>query len=139
MKIYNKKIFVSGIFMVILGALNLVTSIVRNDLDISAIILIIALSAFGVGALIRSASQRMMREDKLEDLDERNRFIELKSKSKSFRITQSISFVLMILLLVMGKVYGYERVIAMAAGLTFAFVISMLTEVFTYMYYESKN
>ena len=103
MKIYNKKIFVSGIFMVILGALNLVTSIVRNDLDISAIILIIALFAFGVGALIRSASQRMMREDKLEDLDERNRFIELKSKSKSFRITQSISFVLMILLLVMGK------------------------------------
>lgn len=139
MKIYNKKIFVSGIFMVILGALNLVTSIVRNDLDISAIILIIALSAFGVSALIRSASQRMMREDKLEDLDERNRFIELKSKSKSFRITQSISFVLMILLLVMGKVYGYERVIAMAAGLAFAFVISMLTEVFTYMYYESKN
>ena len=39
----------------------------------------------------------------------------------------------------MGKVYGYERVIAMAAGLAIAFVISMLTEVFTYMYYESKN
>ena len=55
-------------------------------------ILVVALFAFGLGALIRSASQRMMREDKLEDLDERNHFI-----------------------------------------------VSMLTEVFTYMYYESKN
>ena len=138
MKIYNKKVFAWGIFVVILGVLNLVTSILRNDLDINAIILIIALFAFGFGAVIRSVSRRMAKTDRLEELDERNRLIELKSKSKSFRLTQGISFAIMLLLLVMGKVSGYERFITMAVGLAFAFIISMFTEIFTYMYYESN-
>ena len=77
--------------------------------------------------------------DKLEELDERNRLIALKSKSKSFQLTQIISFMLMLALLVMGKVSGYEGFIAMGVGLAFAFAISMFSELFTYMYYESKN
>lgn len=139
MKIYNKKVLVSGVFMVALGVLNLVTSVMRDDLDISAVILIVALFAFGFSAIMRSVLQRLTRADRLEELDERNRLIELKSKSKSFHLTQGISFVVMLLLLIMGKVSGYEGFIAMAVGLAFAFVISMLTEIFTYMYYESKN
>ena len=139
MKIYNKKVFASGIFMMALGLLNLITSIVRHDLDINSIILIVALFAMGFGSVMRSMSQRMAKEDKLEELDERNRLIELKSKSKSFRLTQIISFVLMLVLLVMGKVSGYEGFIAMGVGLAFSFSISMFAEIFTYMYYESKN
>lgn len=139
MKIYNKKVFASGIFMMALGLLNLITSIVRHDLDINSIILIVALFAMGFGSIMRSMSQRMAKEDKLEELDERNRLIELKSKSKSFRLTQIISFVLMLVLLVMGKVSGYEGFIAMGVGLAFAFSISMFAEIFTYMYYESKD
>lgn len=139
MKIYNKKVFASGIFMMALGLLNLITSIVRHDLDINSIILIVALFAMGFGSVMRSMSQRMAKEDKLEELDERNRLIELKSKSKSFRLTQIISFALMLVLLVMGKVSGYEGFIAMGVGLAFAFSISMFAEIFTYMYYESKN
>ena len=46
---------------------------------------------------------------------------------------------LMLALLVMGKVSGYEGFIAMGVGLAFAFTISMFAEIFTYMYYESKN
>lgn len=139
MKIYNKKVFASGIFMMALGLLNLITSIVRHDLDINSIILIVALFAMGFGSVMRSMSQQMAKEDKLEELDERNRLIELKSKSKSFRLTQIISFVLMLVLLVMGKVSGYEGFIAMGVGLAFSFSISMFAEIFTYMYYESKN
>lgn len=139
MKIYNKKVFASGIFMMALGLLNLITSIVRHDLDINSIILIVALFAMGFGSVMRSMSQRMAKEDKLEELDERNRLIELKSKSKSFRLTQIISFALMLVLLVMGKVSGYEGFITMGVGLAFAFSISMFAEIFTYMYYESKN
>lgn len=139
MKIYNKKVFASGIFMMALGLLNLITSIMRHDLDINSIILIVALFAMGFGSVIRSMSQRMAKEDKLEELDERNRLIELKSKSKSFRLTQIISFALMLVLLVMGKVSGYEGFITMGVGLAFAFSISMFAEIFTYMYYESKN
>lgn len=139
MKIYNKKVFASGVFMVALGLLNLITSMMRQDFDINSIILIAALFVLGFGSIMRSISQRMAKEDKLEELDERNRLIALKSKSKSFRLTQIISFTLMLALLVMGKVSGYEGFIAMGVGLAFAFAISMFTEIFTYMYYESKN
>lgn len=139
MKIYNKKVFASGVFMMALGLLNLITSIIRQDLDINSIILIVALFVLGFGSIMRSISQRMAKEDKLEELDERNRLIALKSKSKSFRLTQIISFMLMLAFLIMGKVSGYEGFIAMGVGLAFAFAISMFAEVFTYMYYESKN
>lgn len=139
MKIYNKKVFASGVFMVALGLLNLITSMMRQDFDINSIILIAALFVLGFGSIMRSISQRMAKEDKLEELDERNRLIALKSKSKSFRLTQIISFALMLALLVMGKVSGYEGFIAMGVGLAFAFVISLFAEIFTFMYYESKN
>ena len=139
MKIYNKKVFASGVFELVMGLLLLITSITREDLDINAIILIVALFAFGFGSIMRSISQRMAKEDQLEELDERNRLIALKSKSKSFRLTQIISFMLMLAFLVMGKVSGYEGFIAIGVGLAFAFTISMFAEIFTYMYYESKN
>ena len=139
MKIYNKKVFASGVFMVALGLLNLITSMMRQDFDMNSIILIAALFVLGFGSIMRSISQRMAKEDRLEELDERNRLIALKSKSKSFRLTQIISFTLMLALLIMGKVSGYEGFIAIGVGLAFAFTISMFAEIFTYMYYESKN
>ena len=114
MKIYNKKAFASGVFMVALGLLNLITSMMRQDFDMNSIILIAALFVLGFGSIMRSISQRMAKEDKLEELDERNRLIALKSKSKSFRLTQIISFALMLALLVMGKVSGYEGFIAVS-------------------------
>ena len=130
MKIYNKKVFASGVFMAALGLLNL---------EINTILLIVVLFVLGFGSVMRSISRRMAAEDKVEELDERNRLIALKSKSKSFRLTQILSFILMLALLVMGKVSGYEGFLAMGVGLAFAFTISMFAEVFTYMYYESRN
>lgn len=139
MKIYNKKKFVSGIFIVALGVLNVITSIFRKDFDINSVILIAALFVMGFCAMIRSVSQRMTREDRLEELDERNRLVELKSKKKSFELTQMISFLIMLILMVMGKVSGDERFIAMGVGLAVAFGISMFAEIFTFMYYEDRN
>ena len=139
MKIYNKKVFVSGVLMAGLGVLNLITSIMNNDLDVNGIILIVVLFVLGFGTITRSLSQKMAREDRLKELDERNRLIELKSKSKSFKLTQIISFVFMLVLLVMGKVSDYEGFILMGIGVSFVFTISMFSEIFTYMYYESKN
>ena len=59
MKIYNKKVFASGVFEMALGLLLLITSIVRQDLDTNSIILIVALFAFGFGSIMRSISQRI--------------------------------------------------------------------------------
>ena len=44
MKIYNKKVFASGVFEMAMGLFLLITSIMRQDLDINSVILIVALS-----------------------------------------------------------------------------------------------
>ena len=139
MKIYNKKVFASGVFEIALGLLSLIADIMKQDFSIKSSVLIAVLVVLGFGSILRSVSPRMAKEDKLEELDERNRLITLKSKSKSFQLTQIISFILMLALLVMGKVTGFEGFIAMGVGLAFAFTASMFAEIFTYLYYESKN
>lgn len=139
MKIYNKKLFLSGVLIAVLATVNGIADVVNHTVDLNGIILIIALYLFGLGAIIHSLSQKRTKQDKLEELDERNQLITLKSKSKAFGLTQIISFCLMLLLLIMGKMSGDQGFITMGVGLAFVFVISMFTELFTYLYYESKN
>lgn len=139
MKIYNKKSFAEGIFMLALGMLNLIMDLINHKFEIKGVILILALYFLGGGLIIRGLSLKFTKEDKLDKMDERNQLIELKSKSKSFRLTQTISLLLMLTFLIMGKVSGYDGFIAMGVGLAFAFAISMFAEIFTYMYYESEN
>ncbi len=139
MKIYNKKMFATGVFMVALGTLNLIMKISEKDWTVKGVILVTALYLLGSGAVVRSLSKKMAKEDRLEELDERNQLIELKSKRKSFEFTQFLSFWLMPILLVAGKISGYEGFTAMAVGLGIAFSISILAEIFTRTYYESKN
>lgn len=95
MKIYNKKTFVSGVFLIVLGVSTLIINILEKDVDVNIIILAVTLSAFGVSSVIRSISCKKTKEDKLDELDERNCLIKLKAQSKSFQITQIVSFVLM--------------------------------------------
>ena len=139
MKIYNKKSFAEGIFMSALGTLNLIMDLIHHTFEINGAILALALYVLGGGLIIRSLSLKFTKEDKLDKMDERNQLIELKSKSKSFSLTQTISLLLMLTFLITGKVSGSDRFIAMGVGLAFAFTISMFAEIFTYMYYESKN
>lgn len=139
MKIYNKKSFAEGTFMLALGSLNLILDLINHAFEINSAILIIVLYFLGGGFIIRSLSHKFSKEDKLDKLDERNQLIELKSKSKAFRLTQIISFLSMLFLQVIGKIADYNGLIAVSIGLAFSFFISMFAEIFTYTYYESKN
>lgn len=139
MKIYNKKNFISGIFMVILSFLNFGMDVIRNTIEIKGIVLATVLFLMGGTVLFRSLSQRLSQEDKLEKLDERNQLIELKSQSKAFRLTQTITFVLLLVGLVVGGILDSDGCIAFALGLAFSFSISMWTELSTSIYYEYKN
>ena len=100
------------------------------------IILTTALFLFGFDALYRSLSRKLSRESKLEDWDERNRFIELKAKRKAFQITQAICFSLLIGAMVAAKLTGYEEFTGIALGLALAYAISVFTNLFTAIYYE---
>lgn len=138
MKIYNRKKFVSGASCLLLGALLLVTSALRHG-AVSNWVLSLVLLALGVGELARSLSKTWTKEDKLEEWDERNRLIDWKAKSRAFQLTQGFSFALMLAMLAMGKVSGYEGFIYIGVGLAFAWSISMFSELFSHLYYESKN
>lgn len=138
MKAYNKKTFAFGVFSTALGVLNAVTAALRGA-DAGDIVLIACLLFFGIGAMLRGTSKRLAREDGLEELDERNRLVELKSKSAAFRLTQAVCFGLMLALLVAGKVSGTQALIAIGVGLAFAFSISMLAELGAYFYCEKRN
>ena len=139
MKIYNKKSFAEGAFMSALATFNLIMDLIDHTFEINGAVLSLALYFFGGGLIIRSFSLKFTKEDILDKMDERNQLIDLKSKSKSFRLTQIISFLLMLTFLVIGKVSGCDGFIDMGAGLAFAFAISMFVEIFTYMYYDHKN
>lgn len=52
MKIYNKKTFVSGVFLIVLGVSTLIINILEKDVDVNIIILAVTLSAFGVSSVI---------------------------------------------------------------------------------------
>ena len=51
----------------------------------------------GLGLLLRSLSKQCAREDRLEELDERNLFIQLRSKGLAFTIVQNALLVLCLL------------------------------------------
>jgi hypothetical protein len=65
-----------------------VIACINAGFDISGMILILALMFIGGELTIRSVSRNLSKEDKLEEMDERNQLIELKTKSQSFRLTQ---------------------------------------------------
>ena len=139
MKIYNKKSFALGIFITLLAAVNLIGDLVNKTMAVNGVLLVCSLFLFGFVEIVHSLSQKFTKQEKLEHLDERNQLIALKSKSKAFSLSQAICFGLMLALLTVGKVSGYESLITIAIGLAFTFPITMLTELFTYMYYEDKN
>ncbi len=72
MKIYNKKMFVSGVFLIVLGVSNLIINILEKEVDANIAILAVTLSAFGFSSVTRSISRKKTKEDKLDELDERN-------------------------------------------------------------------
>lgn len=137
MRIYNKKTFGFGIFALALGLLNIVAG-VMTGFDGKGVFLIVLLFLIGAGSLARSLSQKMSREDKLEERDERNQLIDMKSKSLAFRLTQGISFVLGLLFLVSGTVAKDDAIVALGLGFLFTVTISMFGEMGAFLHYEKK-
>ena len=139
MRIYNRKNFAFGVFCTLLGAFNLALDLVTGEWSLYGALLVLLLLFFGVGAIGRSLSPRLSREDKLEERDERNRLVQLKSRGAALRATRYGGFGLLLLLLVAGKLTGEGLLIAIAVGLAFALSISLLAELIATFYYESKN
>ncbi len=138
MKIYNRKSFLSGAVSFLLGLALLLCGMIKT-FDLKSVLLMIFLFLIGMVELWRSMSDQMSKEDKIDELDERNRLIRLKSKSKAFNVTQTVCFVLMLVLLILGFISKEPRITYAGVGLMFGFSISMFAEIISCIYYEKHT
>lgn len=138
MKIWYKKTFALGAVFLILGIALLAISVLKGFALKNTVLMVIC-AILGVSLLARSLSREQARQDQIDDLDERNRLIAWKSKSKSFVLTQVISEVFMILFLAVGATLDHPQILAIGVGLAFCFAISLFAELFTRLYYEKHN
>lgn len=103
MKIYNKKGLIAGVLWTAAGAFCLYQDAVDvHDFlpqQIKSVVLSLVMLAVGLTCLLRALSKSASREDRIEELDERNRLVSLKTDSLT------------------RKVMGWARVAAMVAGL----------------------
>lgn len=139
MKIYHKRNFIEGAFLLGLGALNLIMNFIQHDFSVKGSILCVALFLIGGTLLVRSLSRKASYQDKIENMDERNRLVKLKSESKAFVIGQMVSFLLIVGCMIAYAITKSRDFVGITVGLGLAWGISMLVDVFASIYYESKN
>lgn len=93
----------------------------------------------GGSFLIRSLSKEMSRKDRLDDMDERNQLINLKSSSRANSITQIGSVILMGIFFGIGIASDADLMKGAEVGVDFCFTVSLWAEMFAKLYYEKKN
>lgn len=136
MKIYNKKNFRYGLGMTILGVLMLLTSIWKG-FDVKGTVILALCLFVGIGLMLRSLSRDMSREDKIAELDERNKMVEWRAKSRALGIAELICVVCILISIVgMRIVKDFFGGMLVAFGLMYT--IMLLTELFTLLYYDKK-
>ena len=103
MKIYHKKNFAEGLFMLVLGLLNLSTGISQSSITIKDGIVCAALFLFGGTLLLRSLSPSANRQDKIEAMDERDQLIDVQAKSHALEYVITATQILTVLCLLKGN------------------------------------
>lgn len=132
MKIYNKKRLWSGIGMLALAALLIVTMCIRGARAKSTALAVVML-VLGLSELAAALSRRQA----IEDMEERSQYIEQKAKSRAFALTQNICLVLTVLLVVAGAAKDFMPLVAMGVATGLVFTLSAICEIGTTIYYES--
>lgn len=105
MKIYNKKNFVSGMFITLLGIALIGMDLAKGWVWRDSIIHILCL-ALGLMLMVRSCSRTMARADRLAELDERNQLVLLKNRSRAFQIHRYSCLALAALFFFAGRCTG---------------------------------
>ena len=136
MKIYNKKNFRYGLGMTILGVLMLLTSIWKG-FDVKGTVILALCLFLGIGLLMRGLSRDMSREDRIAELDERNKMVEQRAKSRALGIVEMVCFVC-ILLSIVGMQVMEEFFGGMLVAFGLMYTTMLLAELFTLLYYNKK-
>lgn len=136
MKIYNKKNFRYGLGMTILGILMLLTSIWKG-FDVKGTVILALCLFLGIGLMLRSLSRDMSREDRIAELDERNKMVEQRAKSRALGIVEMVCFVC-ILVSIVGMRVMEEFFGGMLVAFGLLFTVMLFAELATLLYYNKK-
>ena len=139
MKIYHKKNFKFGLWALFLAALNLALSLARGNFDWKDGALAALLLLLGGASIVRSLSLKWSRADRLEEQDERNQLVKLKSRCQAYHISQFAFLAAELVLIAWGKTTGQETLIYAGMGLMAAFFISLIADFFTWVYYDEHT
>ena len=113
MKIYDKKRLLRNLVSIAITLALIVTGVWKG-FTVKSVILIILGVLIEANELHIAFSREETRRQKIEEMEERNQFVQLKARSRSFGLIQNIQFVLMLLFVVLGVVrnapyHGYGR------------------------------
>ena len=143
MKIYHKKNFATGLFFTLLGAAFIVLFLVKGNIEPKSVVFCVLSLLLGPGLLLRSFDKRLSFQDRVDELDERNILVKLRTKSTAFSIVQFTLLGVCALCAVGAIAYqrNPEGQLVLGGMLIVSGVvwfISLLAELFCGLHYEKK-
>ena len=143
MKIYHKKNFAAGLFFTLLGIGFLVLFLVKREVQPKSLVCCVFSLLLGPGMLLRSLDRKLSYQDKIDERDERNILVKLRTKSTAFSIVQYLLMGVCVLCAIGAVLYGDnpDGQLALGGMLIVSGVIwfiSLLAELFCGLHYEKK-
>ena len=143
MKIYHKKNFATGLFFTLLGAAFIVLFLVWGNIEPKSVVFCVLSLLLGPGLLLRSFDKRLSFQDRVDELDERNILVKLRTKSTAFSIVQYTLLGVCALCAVGAIAYqrnpdGQLVLGGMLIVSGVVWFISLLAELFCGLHYEKK-
>ena len=143
MKIYHKKNFATGLFFTLLGAAFIVLFLVRGNIQPKSVVFCALSLLLGPGLLLRSFDKRLSFQDRVDELDERNILVKLRTKSTAFSIVQYTLLGICALCAIGAVLYeknpdGQLVLGGMLIVSGVVWFISLLAELFCGLHYEEK-
>ena len=143
MKIYHRKNFIWGLIGVLMGLLLLGAAIQNGHWEIKPVVLIVICLLWGSSSLLRSLNRNLSYQDKINERDERNQLVSLKTRDRHLAILRGILFALC-LGLALGVAFSAEEMqqMLLAAMLIVSgllFTGSYIIELFCALHYENHT
>ena len=143
MKIYHKKNFAAGLFFTLLGIGFLVLFLVKREVQPKSLVFCVFSLLLGPGMLLRSLDRKLSYQDKIDERDERNILVKLRTKSTAFSIVQYLLMGVCVLCAIGAVLYGDNPDGQLAIGGMLivsgvVWFISLLAELFCGLHYEKK-
>lgn len=113
-------------------------ALVIKGFSLKLFILAVLIFLISISSIRKSISKRLTIQDRIEELDERNQEIELKSNALSFKICQYTVIFLEVISIILYGIYKVEVLIWMIIVLAFIVFVTFTSEMLSSIHYEKR-